>query len=231
MINATLRKLKYSELYERLFDQESDKESPTSLYNILLLAAIIGCMAIDTSICERGFSLMNMLKTAKRSRMGTPLLRMLMKICTLGEAWKDASQIPASEIVDVWREQCISGRYINSTFGERRRCWARARRWRSRRLRLEDLDLREAFARADLIEAEGEEPHRLRRVEPARLAAAALGERCDEFSLNSGRALRAIQSSASTVSAIMSIGSWREERKAVAACSPNGLASDCSSTG
>ena len=79
MINATLRKLKYSELYERLFDQESDKESPTSLYNILLLAAIIGCMAIDTSICERGFSLMNMLKTAKRSRMGIPLLRMLMK--------------------------------------------------------------------------------------------------------------------------------------------------------
>ena len=58
MINATLRKLKYSELYERLFDQESDKESPTSLYNILLLVAIIGCMAIDTSICERGFSLM-----------------------------------------------------------------------------------------------------------------------------------------------------------------------------
>ena len=30
--------------------------------------------AIDTSICERGFSLMNLLKTAKRSRMGNELV-------------------------------------------------------------------------------------------------------------------------------------------------------------
>ena len=131
MINATLRKLKYSELYERLFDQESDKESPTSLYNILLLAAIIGCMAIDTSICERGFSLMNMLKTAKRSRMGIPLLRMLMKICTLGEVWKDPSQIPASDIVDLWREQASSGRFANSyIWGAEALLDARAQMWR-----------------------------------------------------------------------------------------------------
>ena len=41
------------------------------------------CMAIDTSICERGFSLMNLLKTAKRSRMGNELLRMLMVVCSL----------------------------------------------------------------------------------------------------------------------------------------------------
>ena len=44
--------------------------------------------------------------------MGTHLLRMLlMCICTLGEAWKDPSQIPASEIVEVWREQASSGRF------------------------------------------------------------------------------------------------------------------------
>ena len=46
--------------------------------------------------------------------MGTDLLRMLMTICILGEAWKDPSQIPASEIVDVWREQASSGRFANS---------------------------------------------------------------------------------------------------------------------
>ena len=63
--------------------------------------------------CERGFSLMNLLKTAKRSRMGTHLLRMLMTICTLGEVWKDPSQIPASDIVDLWREQASSGRFAN----------------------------------------------------------------------------------------------------------------------
>ena len=39
---------------------------------------------------------------------------MLMTICTLGEAWKDPSKIPAKEIVDIWREQSSSGRYVNS---------------------------------------------------------------------------------------------------------------------
>jgi len=28
--------------------------------------------------------------------------------------WKDPSQIPASEIVDVWRKQASSGRFANS---------------------------------------------------------------------------------------------------------------------
>ena len=41
---------------------------------------IVHCIAIDTSICERGFSLMNLLKTARRNKMGTKLLRMLMVI-------------------------------------------------------------------------------------------------------------------------------------------------------
>ena len=53
-------------------------------YNVLLLVAIVMCIAVDTSICERGFSLMNNLKTARRSRMGNQLLRILMTICSLG---------------------------------------------------------------------------------------------------------------------------------------------------
>ena len=40
----------------------------------LLLVAIVMCMAIDTFVCERGFSLMNLLKTAKRSTMVNELL-------------------------------------------------------------------------------------------------------------------------------------------------------------
>jgi hypothetical protein len=82
-------------------------------YDVLLLVAIVCCFAVDTSICERGFSLMNLLKTAKRSRMGTALLRMLMTIGTLGEEWKDPSKIPAAEIVDIWREESKGGRYLN----------------------------------------------------------------------------------------------------------------------
>ena len=54
--------------------------------------------AVDTSICERGFALMNNLKTARRSRMGNLLLRTLMTICELGDDWKDAAKIPVDEI-------------------------------------------------------------------------------------------------------------------------------------
>ena len=46
-----------------------------ALYNILLLLAIIMSYAVDTSVCERGFALMNNLKTARRSLMGNLLLR------------------------------------------------------------------------------------------------------------------------------------------------------------
>ena len=73
-------------------------------------------MAIDTSICERGFSLMNLLKTAKRSRMGNELLRMLMTVCTLGKAagWTDPTKIPVDEIIEIWREESSKSRYANA---------------------------------------------------------------------------------------------------------------------
>jgi hypothetical protein len=47
---------------------------------------------------------MNNLKTARRSRMDTQLLRVLMFICSLGEAWRDdPASIPVNDIVEVWR--------------------------------------------------------------------------------------------------------------------------------
>ena len=66
-----LVQLTYKELYERLFDHWSDKKNTQHFYNVLLLVAIVMCVAVDTSICERGFSLMNNLKTARRSQMAT----------------------------------------------------------------------------------------------------------------------------------------------------------------
>ena len=120
---ATLISLSYFELYERLFNQKgntflygadgtcSDKLDELSFYNILLLVAIIMSYAVDTSICERGFALMNNLKTARRSRMGGLLLRTLMIICELGKEWADPTKIPVEEIVAEWREQSARGRY------------------------------------------------------------------------------------------------------------------------
>ena len=111
MRDDNLRALKYHELYQRLFDQFSDKSNPLHFYNVLLLAAVVQTIAIDTSMCERGFSVMNLLKTAKRSKMGTQLLRMLMTICFLGAEWKDPSKIPVNEIIEEWRAQASRNRY------------------------------------------------------------------------------------------------------------------------
>ena len=82
-----------------------------SFFDVLLLVLIVRCFAVDTSICERGFSLMNLLKTARRSVVGAALLRSLMVICSLGSEWKDASKIPVAEIIAEWRAQSDKGRY------------------------------------------------------------------------------------------------------------------------
>ena len=111
MRDDNLRSLKYQELYERLFDQFSEKSNSQHFYNVLLLAAIVQTIAVDTSICERGFSLMNNLKTARRSNMGDTLLRMLMTICSLGSEWADPSKIPVDEIIEEWRSGCQRNRY------------------------------------------------------------------------------------------------------------------------
>ena len=63
---------KYLELYEDRFDHDSEKKNDQHFYNVLLLVAIVLSFAVDTSICERGFSLMNNLKTV-RSQMGLVL--------------------------------------------------------------------------------------------------------------------------------------------------------------
>ena len=106
-----LHSLPYTTLWERMFDQFSEKQNPQHFYNILLVVAIVHCFAIDTSICERGFSLMNKLKTAARSKMGNALLRMLMVISLLGAEWKHPANIPVCKIIDLWREESKKGRY------------------------------------------------------------------------------------------------------------------------
>ena len=121
--NNALVALPYLELYHRLFDQKgnkfvtedngtvTDKLDHTSFYNILLLVAIVMTYAVDTSICERGFALMNNLKTARRSQMGNMMLRTLMIICELGDEWSDPTKIPVDAIVEEWRAQSKKGRY------------------------------------------------------------------------------------------------------------------------
>ena len=85
---------------------------------LVLISAIVGCIAVDTSICERGFSLMNNLKTVRRSQMGDELLRILMTICSLGKEWSDPTKIPVDQIIDEWRSQSSRGRYEHAMWAE-----------------------------------------------------------------------------------------------------------------
>ena len=115
-----MNSLSYLELYQRLFDQKgnkfifladgsaTDRLDDQSLYNILLLVVIIMTFAVDTSVCERGFALMNNLKKARRSGMGNQLLRILMTLCELGTEWEEPANIPVAEIIAEWRAQCES---------------------------------------------------------------------------------------------------------------------------
>ena len=89
-----------------------------SFYSILLIVAIVFTYAVDTSICERGFALMNNLKTARRSRMADALLRTLMTICTLGKEWADPTKIPVDKIAEEWRSQSSKGRYESAMWRE-----------------------------------------------------------------------------------------------------------------
>ena len=105
---------------------------PLHYHNVLLLVAIVMCMAIDTFVCERGFSLMNLLKTAKRSTMVNELLRILMTVCSLGKdaGWDDPTKIPNSpsktSCIELWREQSSKGEHANSLYwGAARACWTR----------------------------------------------------------------------------------------------------------
>ena len=54
---------------------------------------------------------MNNLKTAKRSRMGKVLLRLMMTVCELGQECKDPSKILVEIIIEEWRAQSKRGRY------------------------------------------------------------------------------------------------------------------------
>ena len=101
----------YQELYERLFDHFLEKSNIQHFYHILFLAAVVQCLAVDTSICEHGFSLMNMLKNARMCLILDELLRYLMTICSLAPEWEDPRKIPVDDIIVEWRAQSKRGRY------------------------------------------------------------------------------------------------------------------------
>lgn len=80
--------------------------------NILMLHLIVSMIAMDTSCCERTFSLMNRLSRFERSKLGLAMLSTLVTICELGRAagWTDIAKIPVDAIIERWKAKgCEKG--------------------------------------------------------------------------------------------------------------------------
>lgn len=69
-------------------------------------------IALDTSCCERTFSLMNRLSRFQRSKLGLAMLSTLVTICELGRSagWTNISKIPVDAIIERWKAKgCEKG--------------------------------------------------------------------------------------------------------------------------
>ena len=99
-------------LWNRLYDHFSDRSDPGHYYHILMLHLIVSMIALDTSCCERTFSLMNRLSRFQRSKLGLAMLSTLVTICELGRVagWTEIAKIPVDAIIKRWKAKgCEKG--------------------------------------------------------------------------------------------------------------------------
>ena len=83
---------------------------------LIRLQLLVSLVPLDTSECERGFSLMNLIMTALRNRLSMVHLDEVMRICCLGPPIKDFMPhvVP---IVSRWMEDSKRGRYMDKLLG------------------------------------------------------------------------------------------------------------------
>ena len=86
-----------------------------SFLELLRLVTLILLIPMDTSECERGFALMNRLKTAMRNRLQPGHLDDLMVICMLGPS---INTLNVKEILKYWYAQKKKGRFLNAKFND-----------------------------------------------------------------------------------------------------------------
>lgn len=99
-----LAKLSYDDMWDWMFAHNSDTMKPTHYYDMLCLVALVRCWMFDTACCERGFSIMNLLRTALRNRLSERLCRVLMTINLIGgEDYKHPGTVPVERIYEEWK--------------------------------------------------------------------------------------------------------------------------------
>ena len=74
------------------------------------MVALYQIVPLDTSEYERGFSLMNWIKTALQNRVGTKHLNDLMRVCLLGPSIEDFDPKP---VLSWWlkNKRCLDGKF------------------------------------------------------------------------------------------------------------------------
>ena len=93
-----LRSLKYHELWARMLTHFTD-DFPL----VLKLVVIVLLIPVDTSECERVFSLMNDLKTSERNSLGQDNLKHIMLWHTVAKALP-CQQVPVQAILKEFLE-------------------------------------------------------------------------------------------------------------------------------
>jgi len=101
-----LARKSYSDMWDWMTTHRSDTMDPGHFYDLLCLVVLVRNWMLDTSCCERGFSIMNLLRSPVRNRLSQELCRALMTIALIGgEKYKHPSTVPVDEIYKVWMEQ------------------------------------------------------------------------------------------------------------------------------
>ena len=94
-------KKSYHEIWQRIFSEQSE------LKNILLIVSLCLLLPLSTSICERGFSAMNRLKSDSRSRLLPKSVSELMNICLNGVS---LANYDSTSAVNAWYKSAMRQR-------------------------------------------------------------------------------------------------------------------------
>ena len=96
----------YDQMWDWMNNFKSSTLDPTHMYDLLCVVALVRNFLLDTSCCERGFSVMNLLRTAVRNRLSERLCRVLMTIVLIGgEDYKHPDTVPVDEIYQIWKAE------------------------------------------------------------------------------------------------------------------------------
>ena len=104
-------------------DMIRDYSGPERYPLLLVVVLLVLLIAVDTSECERGFSLVNRLKTEERNRLLIAHLNDLACVCnhavpTGSSKVQAIKHFNPQPILDMWMDGSRKGRYLGAKFND-----------------------------------------------------------------------------------------------------------------